>query len=63
MTDFTIYPNPNNGTFNLQYTEEQNASISTFMIDTKVQLFTLKKFHKGENKINTIKFKSGIILS
>jgi GH18 family chitinase len=59
--NFTIYPNPNNGTFNLQYTEEQNASISTlYIIDERVTVVHFQKISKGENNINTTNLSQGL---
>jgi chitinase len=58
--DFTIYPNPNNGAFNLQYSEEENASIS--ILDIKGAVLHFQKIFKGENKINTSNLSQGLYL-
>ncbi len=58
--DFTIYPNPNNGTFNLQYSEEENASI--LILDIKGSVVHFQKISKGENKINTSNLSQGLYI-
>jgi hypothetical protein len=58
--DFTIYPNPNKGQFNIQYNGLKNSTI--YIYDTKGVMVYSQPIIAGENKINTSHLTQGLYI-
>ena len=51
---FLIYPNPNNGIFNIEYTSLENGDISVLIISTLGNEMKKYKFHKNTDTLKEI---------